>query len=327
MTPKELFAEVSSGKFKPLYYFFGTEDYRITEAEKFLASQFLPNRQLATNCRRIDGRKTKSADLIAELSIFPMLGERQVFIVSSFQSYKPSEITRILKQLHSDDPNRVVVLNSPSDKAPKKKSSFYKTMFAAAEVVEFKKLTPREMAAAVDRKFSSADLKIEDKARQLLIELIAGNRGALESETDKLLNYKAGSGSETVTEEDIRKLTAGYQVYTIFELADHVVAGEARKALEQIRKLAAEGQSATGVLFHLGVHFISLYLVKNGKPLDSRRRFLTGRFRGQAARYENEQLEKMIIEIAETDAALRRSPPGPQTLLEALVLRLTEAAG
>ena len=67
----------------PAYYFFGTEDYRIVEAEKYVARQFLPDRQLVTNYRKIDGKKTSCSDLLAELSSLPMLGERQVFGVTS----------------------------------------------------------------------------------------------------------------------------------------------------------------------------------------------------------------------------------------------------
>ena len=324
MTPQQLLADVTSGKFKPVYYFFGSEDYRIIEAEKFLAAQFLPNLQLTTNYRRLNGKKTSATDIIAELSVYPMLGERQVFSISDFQSFKPKEIERILKVLQPPDPNRVVILTSPSDKAPRKKSAFYGTMSGAAELVEFKKLTPGESAGMIARRLDKHGIKIDKEALGLLVDLIAGNRGALEVETEKLINYR--QADEAVTTEDIRKLAAGYEVYSIFELADKIVAGNTRQVLAQVEQVLAEGTSPTGILYHLGTHFLSLYLVKNGKPLDPRRRFLTSRFREQAGKYSNQQLEKMIIQIAETDAELRRTPLKPETLLESLILQLMKAA-
>lgn len=324
MTPQQLLADVTSGKFKPVYYFFGSEDFRIIEAEKFLAAQFLPNRQLTTNYRRLNGKKTSATDIIAELSVYPMLGERQVFSISDFQSFKPKEIERILNVLQPPDPNRIVVLSSPSDKAPRKKSPFYGTMAGAAELVEFKKLTSDEGKSMIRRRLERHQLKIEDRALDLLVDLIAGNRGALDVETEKLINYRAAG--ETVTTEDIRVLAAGYEVYSIFELADKIVAGNTRHVLAQVKQVLAEGTSPTGVLYHLGSHFVSLYLVKNGKPLEPYRKFLTSRFRTQAARYSNQQLEKMIIQIAETDAELRHSPLKSETLLETLILQLMKAA-
>ena len=324
MTPQQLLAEVTSGKFKPVYYFYGSEDFRIIEAEKYLAAQFLPNLQITTNYRRLDGRKTSATDIVAELSVYPMLGERQVFSISDFQSFKPKEIERILRILQPPDPNRVVILTSPSDKAPKRKSTFYNTMSGAAELVEFKKLTPGESRLIVKRRLDKREIRIEDAALDLLVELIAGNRGALDVETEKLINYR--QPGETITTDDIRKLAAGYEVYSIFELADKIVAGNTLQVLAQVKQVLAEGTSPTGVLYHLGAHFVSLYLVKNGKPLEARRRFLTQRFRSQAGKYSNQQLERMIIQIGETDAELRRTPLKPETLLESLILQLMKAA-
>ena len=85
-TPKKLVDDVTGGKFRPAYYFYGPEEYRLLEAIKFVAHQFLPKKQLTTNFRRLDGRRTKCDDLIAELSVFPMLGERQVPKVSGYSS-------------------------------------------------------------------------------------------------------------------------------------------------------------------------------------------------------------------------------------------------
>ena len=56
MTPQKLFADISAGKFAPVYYFYGDEDYRIIEAEKYLASQFISSKLLLTNFRKLDAK-------------------------------------------------------------------------------------------------------------------------------------------------------------------------------------------------------------------------------------------------------------------------------
>jgi len=320
-TPGEFLKEISSGKFQPVYYFFGEDDYRIVEAEKYLASQFIPDLQLITNYRRFDGRRTAYADLQAELAVYPMLGEKQLIAVSNIQSYKKEDIEKILKMLTPADPNRIVVLSSPADKAPNKKSAFYKKMTTTVVSVEFNKLTDAETRRMVGRKLEKNNLKIEPEALNLFTELIAGNRGALEAETDKLINYM--DEGQTVTREDIQKVASGYQVYTVFTLADHIIAGQSKKVLQQIELLIADGNNPTGILFFLGLHFISLYKVKNNKPLEAHRRWLTYRFRAQAEKYESEQLEDILIEIARTDADLRTGKLKPALVLETLALKLT----
>lgn len=320
-TPGEFLKEISSGKFQPVYYFFGEDDYRIIEAEKYLASQFIPDLQLITNYRRFDGKKTACADLQAEIAVYPMLGEKQLIAVTNIQNYKKEDIDKILRMLTPVDPNRIVVLSSPADKAPKKKSAFYRNMTTAVMSIEFNKLTDIEVRRMVHRKLEKNNLKIDPEALTLLTELIAGNRGALEAEADKLLNYK--EEGQTVTLEDIREVAAGYQAYTVFTLADHIIEGQSKKVLQQIEKLIADGNSPTGILYFLGLHFISLYKVKNNKQLEAHRRWLTYRFRSQAEKYENEQLEDILIEIARTDADLRKGKLKPALVLEALALKLT----
>jgi DNA polymerase-3 subunit delta len=321
MTPLEFSTAVSSGKFASAYYFHGTEDYRMTEAEKFVAQQYLPAAMYRTNYRRLDGRKISCANLLAELSVYPMLGERQLFAVSNFQHYKPTEIERILKQIVPGDTSRILVFSSPSDKNPKKDSAFLKNVSKVATEVEFKKLSVPEATSTIQRKLAKFDIKIEKEALVLLVDLVSGNRGAIETETDKLIDLK-GNGS-TIGVADVKNASAGYWTYSVFEIGDRVVSGDTANVLRLIKTLIADGNNPTAILYFLSSHFISLYLVKNGKPLETYRRWLTGKFKTQADQYESDRLEQIIIELAETDAQLRRSPARPEFLLESLALRLT----
>jgi DNA polymerase III subunit delta len=319
-SPPKLSTDIARGEFKGLYYFFGSEDYRISEAVKYVAQQFLPGKQVMTNFSRLDGRKTKCSDLIAELSIFPMLGERQVFAVSDFQSYKPTEVDRVLKLLVPPDPNRIVVLSSPSVRTPKKNSAFYKRIIAVAETIEFKKLDPQQAAGQVNRELTKAGLTISPEALKLLVELLAGNRGALSTEVAKLIDYKAPG--EMVTEEDVRAVAGGYEAYEIFQLADEVLGGDRVRALHMIKRLLVEGSSPTGILFFLGQHVVSLYVVKGGRSLEPNRRWLEMKFREQAGRFSLKQLEQAILLIAQTDADLRHRRNHPELELDRLVLQL-----
>ncbi|MCP4685581.1 MAG: DNA polymerase III subunit delta [bacterium] len=320
MTPQQLFTDISAGNFKPLYYFYGSEDYRIVEAQRYVARQFLPDKQAAVNFLRIDGKKTKCSDLLAQLSVYPMLGERQVFAVSSFQKFKPTEVDRVLKMLVPADPNRIVILSSPGSKTPKRSSAFLKKVGKAAEAVEFGRMNPRETAVLIQRKLTKAELSIETDAVTILVGLIAGNRGALEVEIDKIIDFK--ESGQSVTVEDVRAVTSGYQVYSIFELADEIVGRHRARVLQHIRNLLAEGNSPTGALFFLGQHFVSLYLVKNGQSLEPYRRWLAPKFRQQAESFNNRQLEYAILEVARVDAALRRGRQKPRLALEQLALSL-----
>lgn len=320
MTPAQLNKEIQAGKFAPAYYFYGTEDYRIVEAEKYVASHFLPQKLMATNFRRLDGKRTPLGELLAELAAYPMLGERQVYAVSNFQHYKPKEIERVLKMISPKDKSRVVIMSSPSDKKPRRDSAFLRTVTAVASEVEFKRLTEGEVSQMIRGKLSKSGLTIGSEALTLLMELIAGDRGALESECDKLIDFKDGEGEITV--EEVRSVAAGVQTGSVFEIGDCVATGNTQKILEQFRFLIADGTSPTGILFFLGQHYLALYAVKNGRALEPQMRWLTDRYRKQAEVYDNQQLESITIRLAETDAEMRRARVKPELLLEMLVLDL-----
>ncbi len=320
-SPAQLHKEISAGKFKPAYYFFGSEDYRITEAEKYVAREFLPNLQLSVNFRRFDGRRTKAGDLIAQLSNLPMLGEKQVFVVTDFQSFRPTEVKAILALLTPSDPNRIIIFDSPASKAPNKKSAFFTSVSSVAEVVEFKRLDFDESVRTIRARLKAEGIEIADDALRLLTELLDGNRGAMESELNKLVNFK--SAGETIELEDIRKISAGYEMFSIFDLADLIVAANTKKILRMLKQLLAEGVSPVTFTTLLQQHFTSLYLVKNGKPPLGNRGFLVYKFRQQAAKFDNRQLEDMIIEIADADSSLRHQELLKQeVVLETLALAL-----
>ncbi|RKX29449.1 MAG: DNA polymerase III subunit delta [Candidatus Zixiibacteriota bacterium] len=320
LKPSDLARDIAAGKFKPAYYLFGVEDFRIVEAEKYIVHKFLPDRQLVTNYRKINGRRVSCSNLITELSNLPMLGERQVFGISEFQSFKPTEVDRILKLLVPPDPNRIVVFSSPSARMPKKKSAFIQKVSKVVEIVEFGRFSAKQTADRLLSGLQKDNIEISPEALKLLVELIGGHSGGVAAELAKLRDYK--NPGETVTVDDIREITTGYEVYNIFDLADQVIAGQTSRALKMLNTLVAEGKSPVAICSLVMNHFLSLYLVKNGHPLAPNRRFLTSRFRQQANLYDDNRLEQILIDLAACDADLRGGGMKPKMSLEIILLRL-----
>ena len=322
-SPSQLHKEISAGKFRPAYYFYGSEDYRIVEAEKYVARQFLPDLQLTTNFRRIDSRRASADDIVMALSSMPMLGEKQVFVVSEFQSFRPKDVERVLKLIDPADASRVIIFSSPSTRTPKRSTAFFKAVSGVAEAVEFNRLTVGEATTMIRQRLSKEEISIEDEALRLLLELVSGSRGGLENEVNKLVDYK--EAGETITVEDIRRIGSGYELVNIFEVADLVATGQRKKAIQTIDLLIHEGIAPVTIVTLLQQHFMSLYLVKNGKSPLGNRTFLIRRFQQQAQRFDNEQLEQVIIDIAETDSSMRRSQVPLQTQVEMLALKLIDS--
>jgi DNA polymerase III delta subunit len=319
-SPNQLLESISKGKFRPVYYFFGAEDFRRTEAEKYVADHFLPDMQRATNYHRIDSKRISAGELMANLSNLPMLGEKEVFIIGSFESFKPKEIEQILRLLKSDDPNRVVILSTPSSKSPSKKSEFFKLMSDVAETVEFPRFRSDETQKFIRSRLAKNKISISSDALDLLTGLVSGDRGGLESEVNKLIDFK-GAGEISVA--DIKNICVGYELYGIFELADIIIQGKTQRTLRAIISLLGAGTNVDTLIVLLQQHFLSLFLVKNGKAPVGNRGFLTWKFRQQAETYSNPQLEKIIITLADANAEVRHQRLPQNLVLEMLALNLS----
>ena len=324
-SPEKFFKDITAGKFKPAYYFFGEEDYRIAEAVKFLAQKFLSEAELRTNFRRFDARKTAARDLISELASLSLLAEKRVLAVANFQSYKPTEWKAVLAALAQPDATRLVIMTSPSSVMARGRNAFVKKVFfkgvsGVLEAVEFNRLLPRDMAPQAARRLQRADLKIDGDALRLLTEMLAGNRGGFQGEVDKLINYK--QAGETITVDDIKEVCCGYEVFNIFDLADRIVERQTKLVLKMVSKLLSDGNSPVRIGILLQQHFLNLYLVQGGRNPLGNRAWLANKFRQQAVRYDSSRLEQIICDIARCDADMRGGNLKPEATLEMLVLGL-----
>ncbi len=320
-TARDLLNDINAGKFKPAYYFYGDEDFRKIEAEKFLVRQFLPDLQISTNYRKIDGRRTNTADLLAQLSNLPMLGQREVISVSDFQHYRPNDVERVFKLLSPPDPNRVVIFSSPSARMPDKRGKFFKSITEAVTSIEFKPLTADEATSFVSARLQKEGIKLEPAALRLFVDSIGGNKGALENEILKLINYT--NGPATVTEEQIRNLVSSYATADLFKIADTVAHGNTAQSLQDLRTLLADGNSPDSILVFLHRHFLSLYMAKHKRP-NIQPPWLARQFAEQAKQFESEQLEQVLLQLADCWSDLRQGIYKPDTRMEVLFVSLTQ---
>jgi DNA polymerase-3 subunit delta len=260
-------------------------------------------------------------NLAGDLDLFSSIMERlKNWGKGLLDLLKPKEIDQLLKLLSPPDPNRIVIFRTPAAREPKSSSALVKKMSEVTEAVKFDRLKFDETKRTIDKRLKKSGISISDEALTMFAELVDGDRGGLEGELNKLLNYK--EKGERVETFDIEKSVIGHEQYNVFELADLIVQGDVSKAMRMIHSLLYKGVNEIQLAHLLQQHFTSLLLVKSGKnPLGNRHYFI-GKFRGQASGYTIERLEEIIIEIAAADADLRRGAIKKETRLEMLILAL-----
>jgi DNA polymerase-3 subunit delta len=320
VSPAELAKEIDAGQFRAVYYFYGPEDYRIKEAEKKLTGIFLPRRIQSTNHVILSAAKGKFEDILNELSMIPMLGERQVFVINDIQSLSPPQIEKILNILTPPDPNRVVIFASPSSKIPRKTTKLFKLLVSKTMAVEFPRLPMQSARGKIKALLKEEEIEIEPDALNMLAELGDGDMGGLVGEVGKLIDYVGEA--KIIKSEDVAAVTSDYQAFKVFELADKVAVGQIDKALNIIDFLIKKGEKPSGLMFWLSEHFINLYLTKNRKPIGRSKKDMSWKYKPQVGLFENNQLEKIIKFVAEANFDLRNNVRPEKLILERLIFNI-----
>lgn len=320
MTPLELNRELESDKFRPVYFFFGEADFRIKEAEKAIVRRFLPKSQLVTNHTSLSAHKLDLGEILTALSVFPLMGEKQAFTISDIQSLSPTEIEKILALLTPPDPNRIVIISSPSEKTPGKKTKMFSLLVERTASVEFKRIPEVQSEKKILSALREQEIQIDLEALKALAMLSGGDTGGLTEELNKLINYIGRGGS--IRKEDISKVCSNYQAFETHELTNAIVNGNLSQALEMAGILLAKGEKASGLLFSIGEHFVDLYLLNNNKPLPPRKKGTEWKFKGQIRLFNNAQLEKSIDLIASADFDLKNSVKPENLIIEKLIINI-----
>lgn len=321
VSPGELSKEIKAGKFRPVYYFYGSEDYRIKEAQKAVAARYLPKSQQTTNQTNLSASRNKFEDILNELAMIPMLGERQLFHIADIQALSQVNIKKILSLIDPKDTARVVIFSSPSNKVPRKTTKLFKYLVQQTAAVEFARLKDGDTRRRIQKILNDNKISIDPDALDMITRLSGGDLGGMIAEVNKLIDY-VGEGGR-VGRDEVTMVTSDYQAFKVFELADHAAEGNYDKAMEVIDFLLKRGEKLSSLIFWMGEHFVGLYLACNRKSSGPGKRDMSWKYNKQLHCFNNEQLESIIEEISTADFDLKNSRIKPERLIiERLIYKI-----
>ncbi len=312
--------EIGSGKFRPVYYFFGDEDYRKKEAVKFILSHYISGKNNQLNLSKMSADKTELESIIGEIAAIPMLGDRRLIYVEDVQRLKPTQYKKLFGYLKSPPPETVIILSSPSVRTPQKKSAFFREVKKISELVQFNKLTDQKTRARIIRHLQSEGYTYDEEAVELLLSLTGGNFGGLVGELEKLsLSQETGSH---IGLEEIKKLASSYEEFGIFELIDMISEKKYENALKAYNDLISRGSSSVGVVVLIGRQMINMLKALEGRKIAGHP-FWVDKLRRQANLYGRERVVSAISSIAKTEKDIRTSLLKPNFLVENLIREIS----
>lgn len=320
MDPDSLKKEIGSGKFRPVYYFFGEEDYRKIEAYKYILNNYIPGRQKLLGSSKFSADKTDLDTIISELSAIPMLGERRLIFVENVQKLKPTQYKKLFKYLASPPPETVVILSTPGSYNLDKRSAFFKSITKVAEPMQFIRLKSGTAKVRIIRHLESLRFTYDADAVDLLVLLTDGDFGGLAGELDKLAISKEPGAHIGI--DEIKSLSSSHEEFGIFELIDMIAEKNSDRALFAYNDMVKKGSNPTGLLIMLSRHLMYLLKIHAGKKL-SHHPFFISKLKKQATVYDKNSTLNAISKIATTERRVRKSGLEPGLLVENLIREIS----
>lgn len=263
---KNVVGEINSGKTKPVYYLFGEEEFYLDRLLHHF-SGLMPDDQKDFNYDLLYGQDVSPAKALSMIRSFPMMAERRIVIIRNFLQIKKGgsdgsasgHINDFIPYIENPNPSTLLVLFDT--KKPAGNTNLGKAFKKSKQVGfhEFERMADYLIPDwVIDWVRSHHSKNIQPAAAQLLAQFVGNNLQVLSTEIDKVCTFV--DTSDTVTEEDVKKIIGSYREYTAIELKEALVKRNLEHSLYIAEQMLQHTKSDTGELIRLVGFFNSVFV-------------------------------------------------------------------
>ena len=334
LTREELKRELKAGKVGPLYLLFGPEDYLRDAAARAVTDAALKGAALREfNETSFSLASADVQHAIAAAEQLPMMAGRRVVRVTDFGRLREADEEALARYVtRPAETSTVVFVADDLDK----RRRLSKTLLEACASVEFAELKDAELAAWARDRLKHLGAYADERTLRQVVALTGASVRRLATEFEKLATAALPGGQ--ITMDMVDALVGRSRELSNFELSDHLIARDRRRALDTLRKLLDDGAEPVMLLGLLASNLHRLALAKElmsrgapeqevfrvvNMPFSQRKEFLA-----TARRADADELARRIRRIAEADLAIKTSlggggDRGARLHLEMLVCELS----
>ena len=329
LTREKLKTELRGGRVEPLYLLFGAESYLRDRAARAIADAALKGASLREFNESTYSLATVDVQqAIAAAEQLPMMAERRVVHITEFARLGESNEGALLRYLDRPaESSTVIFLADELDKRRK----LSKSLLEKCTSVEFAELSDGELATWAKSHLKELKAETDERTLRQIIALVGRSVRQLSTELEKLTAAALPSGY--ISMELVDALVGRSRELSNFELTDHLVARNRKRALETLGRLLDDGAEPLMLIGLLASNYHRLALAKDlmargaareevfrlvPMPQHKREDFLA-----TARRAEAHELALRIRRIAAADLAIKTSQATPRLQLELLVCELS----
>jgi DNA polymerase-3 subunit delta len=326
---RDIVAEVRRGVIAPVYYVFGKERFLVARTVTAIREAVLEERTRAFNLDVIDCKEASRPGerIAAAARTLPMLAHRRLVLAKDADELDAADFEALTEYLAEPSPTSCVVLVAETADQRRK---FFTQLKKVGVVAKYEPLYERQLRPFVDGEARRAGVTLEPGAAELLVQVIGADLAQLASALEQLSLY--ASPRTRITVADVEEIVAETRQHSVFDLANAVGDGDARRALHQLGRMLAAKEPAVKILFMLTRHFRQLFTARDldgrGAGRDELAQalgippfFVEGLVK-QARKLKPGRFQRSFEVLYQADRALKGSKLGDELVLERVILEL-----
>lgn len=313
---------------QPLYLLLGSEIYLRRVAAQSITEAALSRTLLREfNEASFSLLNDSVQSALAAAEQLPMMSDMRVVRVRDFARLREADEDSLIRYLNNPSPSTVMIFIA--DELDKRKKSS-KGLLDACTVVEFGPLKDAEAKSWARTRLKELKITADDQVLTEIIRLVGTDVQTLFNELDKLASAAADTGR--ITSDLVDELIGRSRELSNFELGDHLLAGNRKRALETLHRLLEDGAEPVMLVGLIAGNYHRLALGKHllarggreevfrniGLPPFKRDSYIQTLQRSTAAK-----IARGIQLTAATDLAIKTSQATPRLQLEMLVCELS----
>ncbi|HEV2354324.1 MAG TPA: DNA polymerase III subunit delta [Puia sp.] len=239
MSVDKIMGDWRQGKFKPVYWLEGEEEFYIDQLVNYAEHRILTEAEAGFNLTVFYGKDADWTAVINACRRYPMFAERQVVLLKEAQQMR--DIDKLEPYIGKPLASTVFVV-AHKEKKVDGRSRLAKTLKEKAELFSTKKMYDNQLPDWTAGLVRSKGFEITQKALLLLVDHIGNDLSRINNEIEKLQVNLAGR--QSITEDDIERYIGISKEYNVFELQDAFARKDRAKAIRIIQYFESNPKAA-----------------------------------------------------------------------------------
>lgn len=312
---------------QPLYLLLGPEVYLRREAARTITEAALSRtllREFNESAFTLTNDAVQSA--IAAAEQLPMMSDMRVVRIRDFARLREADEDVLIHYLSNPAPTTVMIFTA--DELDKRKKAT-KVLLDVCTVVDFPSLKDAEAKSWARSRLKELQIAADEQVLTELIRLVGTDIQTLSNELDKLAS--AAADSKRITSNLVDELIGRSRELSNFELGDHLLAGNRKRALETLHRLLEDGAEPVMLVGLIAGNYHRLALGKHLFARGGREEvfrnislppFKRDSYISTLQRSDASKIARGIQLTAAADLAIKTSQATPRLQLEMLVCEL-----